>query len=96
MQRRGLRDRQNATIDRVVVTCATSGQMLALVQAAGSAPARLVLETDEMLLHAAPNGISALCRCAARAHPLDVYRYQTEVYRQNGDPNARRPVHLSV
>jgi hypothetical protein len=95
-RRRDLRQRQNPAYDRVVVACRTNGQLLALVQAAGKAPARLVLESEEMLLHAAPNVTSVWCRCAAGQHTLDVFRYQTEVYRQDGDRSARRPVHISV
>ncbi len=95
-RRRDLRQRQNPAYDRVIVACRTSGQVLALVQAVGKSPARLVMASEEMLLKAAPNGTSVLCRCSAGIHTLDVFRYQTEVYKQDGDRSARRPVHISV
>ncbi len=95
-RRRDLRQRQNPAYDRVIVACRTTGQVLALVQAIGKSPARLVLASEEMLLNVAPNGRSVLCGCSAGAHTLDVYRYQTEVYRQDADRTARRPVHISV
>lgn len=95
-QRRRLEDRRSAAYDRVVVVCNTTGHVVALVQVVGKAPARLVLEKEEMLLQSARNGLMARCRCLAGQHALDVYRFQSEVFKQTSDPTARRPVRITV
>lgn len=95
-QRRRLETRRNAAYDRVVVVCNATGNVVALVQVVGKAPARLVLEQDEMLLQSARSGITARCRCGAGQHALDVFRYQAEVFKQAGDPQARRPIRITV
>jgi hypothetical protein len=69
-RRRDLRQRQNPAYDRVVVACRTNGQLLALVQAAGKAPARLVLESEEMLLHGgAERDVGVVSLRGGTAHP---------------------------
>lgn len=95
-QRRGLASRRNPTHDRVVVVCNASGNTVALVQVVGKAPARLVTEQEDILLGSARNGMTARCRCAAGRHTLDVFRYQSEVFRQSNDASAKRPVRITV
>jgi hypothetical protein len=95
-QRRRLEDRRNAAYDRVVVVCNTTGHLLALVQVVGKAPPRLLLDHEEMLLQSARSGLMARCRCLAGQHALDVFRFQSEVFKQSSDPQVRRPLRITV
>lgn len=95
-QQRGLAQRRNPAYDRVVVVCNATGNVVALVQAVGKAPARLVTDEEDVLLQSARNGTTVRCRCTAGRHSLDVFRFQSEVFKQTNDPDARRPIRITV
>ena len=100
MGQQGRRDtlarRRHVADDRVVIVCGANGRLVALVQALGTGPARLLTEDGETPLKSAPNGMTVSCWCAAGRHAIDVYRLQAEVFRQTNDPGLPRPLHITL